>query len=333
MMVIETMLLFFYSSWKPMIYWFMAEYIVKGLLLVFGAFLAWETRKVTIPALNDSKLIGFCIYNITVVCALAVPVVHVLGQDKPTLTYLLVGLFVSLCTTLVLCILFIPKIRLRNQVSERRFVSSLHASGQQPQPPQPGGGHPNHYSNNSHAQSAGGHMTFSLSARPPDAMAHTASDVVVSTNTRSGHLATLAVPNNSSPSSGQMGTSISSLAEPNDHNGGCWTTNSTTTHKLDRAKQDVNTLESEVARLTAVLTEELQAVAGLKNALVTESQGRLQFHKVGKDYVIFKGEQGTREVTLKEENFKGSELRPQHTIEKKNAYSDGTNRDTTESST
>lgn len=29
----------------------------KGLLLLFGAFLAWETRNVTISALNDSKYV------------------------------------------------------------------------------------------------------------------------------------------------------------------------------------------------------------------------------------------------------------------------------------
>jgi len=29
-----------------------------GLLMLFGAFLAFETRKVTVPALNDSKFIG-----------------------------------------------------------------------------------------------------------------------------------------------------------------------------------------------------------------------------------------------------------------------------------
>ena len=40
------------------IYWIGAFYIIDGLLLVFGAFLAWETRKVSIPALNDSKYIG-----------------------------------------------------------------------------------------------------------------------------------------------------------------------------------------------------------------------------------------------------------------------------------
>ncbi|CAL1535774.1 unnamed protein product, partial [Lymnaea stagnalis] len=91
------------------VYWYMAEYVYKGLLLVFGAFLAWETRMVTIPALNDSKLIGFCIYNIAIVCALVVPVTYALGQDRKTLGFILVAVFVSLCTSLVLCILFIPK--------------------------------------------------------------------------------------------------------------------------------------------------------------------------------------------------------------------------------
>ena len=33
-------------------------YLIAGLLLLFGAFLAFETRKVTVPALNDSKFIG-----------------------------------------------------------------------------------------------------------------------------------------------------------------------------------------------------------------------------------------------------------------------------------
>ena len=39
-------------------YWLGAVYGFKGLLLLFGVFLAWETRGVTIPALNDSKAIG-----------------------------------------------------------------------------------------------------------------------------------------------------------------------------------------------------------------------------------------------------------------------------------
>ena len=46
---------------KNLSYWLGAVYAFKGLLLVFGVFLAWETRAVTIPALNDSRYIGkFC---------------------------------------------------------------------------------------------------------------------------------------------------------------------------------------------------------------------------------------------------------------------------------
>ena len=33
-------------------------FYTPGLLLIFGIFFAWETRKVRIEALNDSKLIG-----------------------------------------------------------------------------------------------------------------------------------------------------------------------------------------------------------------------------------------------------------------------------------
>ena len=39
-------------------YWLGCILAKDGLMLIFGAFLAWETRKVTVPALNDSKFIG-----------------------------------------------------------------------------------------------------------------------------------------------------------------------------------------------------------------------------------------------------------------------------------
>ncbi len=38
--------------------WQIVLYAIKGVLLVFGVFLAWQARKVSIPALNDSKFIG-----------------------------------------------------------------------------------------------------------------------------------------------------------------------------------------------------------------------------------------------------------------------------------
>lgn len=35
-----------------------AAFAYKGILLLFGAFIAFQTRNISIPALNDSKYIG-----------------------------------------------------------------------------------------------------------------------------------------------------------------------------------------------------------------------------------------------------------------------------------
>ena len=40
--------------------------IFTALFLIFGIFFAWETRKVRIEALNDSKEIGICVYNVMI---------------------------------------------------------------------------------------------------------------------------------------------------------------------------------------------------------------------------------------------------------------------------
>ena len=38
--------------------WTASLYAYKGLLLLFGVYMAWGTRRVTIPVLNDSQYIG-----------------------------------------------------------------------------------------------------------------------------------------------------------------------------------------------------------------------------------------------------------------------------------
>ena len=45
--------------------WQIMLYAIKGIVLIFGVFLAWQTRKVTIPALNDSKFIGKCVRSLS----------------------------------------------------------------------------------------------------------------------------------------------------------------------------------------------------------------------------------------------------------------------------
>ncbi|ESN94714.1 hypothetical protein HELRODRAFT_164601 [Helobdella robusta] len=83
-------------------------YLYKGLLLAVGCFLAWETRNVTIPALNDSKYIGMSVYIVVITCISGVPV-SFLVSDKPDATYLIVSMFVLFSTTVTLCLVFGPK--------------------------------------------------------------------------------------------------------------------------------------------------------------------------------------------------------------------------------
>ncbi|KAK2172393.1 hypothetical protein NP493_966g00017 [Ridgeia piscesae] len=89
-------------------------YAIKGLLLLFGAFIAFETRKVTVPALNDSKLIGISLYNVVILCLIGVPVALMM-KDEVDACYTLISIFVFFATTLTICLLFIPKIINRNK--------------------------------------------------------------------------------------------------------------------------------------------------------------------------------------------------------------------------
>ncbi|KAL3234091.1 hypothetical protein MRX96_022836 [Rhipicephalus microplus] len=89
--------------------WLGALYIYKGLLLVVGCYMAWETRNVQIPALNDSQYIGMSVYNAVITSALVVALANVISTERYTLTYALVGTVIFVSTTTTLCLLFLPK--------------------------------------------------------------------------------------------------------------------------------------------------------------------------------------------------------------------------------
>ncbi|VDK68913.1 unnamed protein product [Litomosoides sigmodontis] len=82
---------------------------IKGLLMLLGCFLAWETRRVNVPALNDSKYIGMSVYSVVVTCLLGLPLVYIL-KDRVNEARILGSLFIIFCTTLILCLVFVPKI-------------------------------------------------------------------------------------------------------------------------------------------------------------------------------------------------------------------------------
>ncbi|EDS38916.1 GABA-B receptor [Culex quinquefasciatus] len=60
------------SVWLGVIYGF------KGLILVFGLFLAYETRSIKVKQINDSRYVGMSIYNVVVLCLITAPVAMVI---------------------------------------------------------------------------------------------------------------------------------------------------------------------------------------------------------------------------------------------------------------
>ncbi|XP_018049231.1 PREDICTED: gamma-aminobutyric acid type B receptor subunit 2 isoform X1 [Atta colombica] len=84
-------------------------YAYKGLLMIFGAFLAWETRHVSIPALNDSKYVGMSVYNVVIMCVTGAAISFVL-TDKQDAMFIMLAVFIIFCSTATLCLVFIPKV-------------------------------------------------------------------------------------------------------------------------------------------------------------------------------------------------------------------------------
>ncbi|KAF2880964.1 hypothetical protein ILUMI_25180, partial [Ignelater luminosus] len=89
--------------------WFIAINSYKGFLLIMGIYMAWETRHVKIPSLDDSGYIGICVYS--VVSSAIVVVLSNLISDYTTLSYLATALSILLSTTITLVLLFFPKLR------------------------------------------------------------------------------------------------------------------------------------------------------------------------------------------------------------------------------
>ncbi|CAB3996723.1 gamma-aminobutyric acid type B receptor subunit 2-like isoform X1, partial [Paramuricea clavata] len=88
-----------------------ALYGYKGILVLFGVFLAWETRNVTIPALNDSKYIGMSVYNVVILSAIGATVSMVLKRTiYYELLHVLVSAVVVFSTTVTLTMVFAPKV-------------------------------------------------------------------------------------------------------------------------------------------------------------------------------------------------------------------------------
>ncbi|KAJ8044510.1 Gamma-aminobutyric acid type B receptor subunit 1 [Holothuria leucospilota] len=102
----------------------------KGLILVIGVFLAWETRNVEISALNDSKSIGLCIYTTTLLCVIGIATAFPF-PNVPGYQYIVTSTCMLFCVTFVLLVVFVPKIRNIHKspkFDRKSSTTSLHSS-------------------------------------------------------------------------------------------------------------------------------------------------------------------------------------------------------------
>ncbi|XP_042863998.1 uncharacterized protein LOC122248198 [Penaeus japonicus] len=105
--------------------WLGALYVYKGLLVSVGVYMAWETRHVKIPALNDSQYLGMSVYNVVITSIIVIVAANVVGE-RTTLAYVIITTLVFVSTTTTLCLLFIPKIlTILRKVEEDPIVESM----------------------------------------------------------------------------------------------------------------------------------------------------------------------------------------------------------------
>ncbi|EDV25867.1 uncharacterized protein TRIADDRAFT_55385 [Trichoplax adhaerens] len=100
---------YYFCSCENLAVWLATICVIKFVLLVFGSFLAFETRNINITGLNDSKYIAFSIYNILIFCILGL-IAFITVTVQVTTSYCLISSCIIICTTTTMLMLFVPKI-------------------------------------------------------------------------------------------------------------------------------------------------------------------------------------------------------------------------------
>ncbi|XP_066928944.1 gamma-aminobutyric acid type B receptor subunit 2-like [Clytia hemisphaerica] len=108
-------------------------YCYKGLQLIFGIFLAWQTRHAKIKVKNDSKEISMAIYNIVAVSVIGVVCVTVLSNTtKHQALFLIIAVCIVISTTTTLLLVFMSRIRKMFVTEERNISSGTINNGNEP---------------------------------------------------------------------------------------------------------------------------------------------------------------------------------------------------------
>lgn len=89
--------------------WLGIIYAYKGLQLILGLFLTYETRSQKVKQINDSRLVGMAVYNVVILCSITAPVMLLVG-DQQNAAFCFVSLANIFCCYLSMALIYVPKI-------------------------------------------------------------------------------------------------------------------------------------------------------------------------------------------------------------------------------
>ena len=98
-----------YASSTPAFYWRILIYTYLGILQIVGIMLAFQTRKVKVPGLNDSIHVAAIIYTSSLVLVILIVGAFVLDTYLNTFGAIFT-LGIMILTTAFLALTFVPKV-------------------------------------------------------------------------------------------------------------------------------------------------------------------------------------------------------------------------------
>ncbi|XP_073232832.1 gamma-aminobutyric acid type B receptor subunit 2-like [Porites lutea] len=116
--------------------WLALIYVSKGILLLYGLFLAYETRNVVYAHLNDSRIIGICVYNVVVLSTIGAFLALILKNEQYVASYSALSVCISFPAATTISLIFIPKLihRLKTSSVDGETVGNQNRAGR-PTPP------------------------------------------------------------------------------------------------------------------------------------------------------------------------------------------------------
>ena len=102
--------------------WLPVLFAYKGFILLAGLFLAFETRKVKIKSLNDSRFIAMSVYGTVIVSVTLTPIGFLL-QHFPNVQYAIIGIMILFSTSLILGLIFVTKVYIHTYIGFVKFIT------------------------------------------------------------------------------------------------------------------------------------------------------------------------------------------------------------------